>query len=193
MTLNEYLTNHSLLSNPPDFLNVSFLTNRIKSRYGFRRIRNDVSVDDIAAFAQNVIDINFDFLKNLFSIGLNPWETWSEKTSGTSETDGKNSGTSTQTTSANAITQNNVNAFNSNVSLPDNDSSQNSSGNSATTVNDTNSVKSKNSGTRTGFNFRDYEYALNHYRACYDILINLISVEILNLYVSPNDIMEVIE
>lgn len=188
MTLNNFLQNYTLLANPPDFLNVSFLIQRFKSRYGFRTVRNDVNTNELSFIAQNVIDINFDFLKNLFSIAPNPWETWEEKSNENRATTGESNSNSTQTSNGKTATQNNVNAFNSTESKPESDSETTAENSSAVEGETHNTVNDISTGTRSGFNFRDNEFLLSHYKSAYDIVINLISNEILNLYVSPNEI-----
>lgn len=81
MKLKEYLLSHTLITNTYNIFDYERLITRLKIRYGNQYLRRDVEVEEIADIAQNVIDVNADYFKNLFSGVINPFETWGEKES----------------------------------------------------------------------------------------------------------------
>lgn len=188
MTVRQYLqTYNTLFTNPPEFLNVNYFNERLKSRFGFIKIRNDIPVDEIANIAQNVLDINAEFLSALFAFAPTPLKTWGE-TSKNDRTTTTNSETSGETKSTGHTDgQENVSAFNSTTSVPNTDNVSNSTQNTTANSTGKTDLVDNDLGERSGYNFRDYEYALNHFRSTYDIVINLVIVDILDLYVSPDE------
>lgn len=189
MTLNNLLTEYTLLPNPPEYIDVSYLYGRLRSRFGMRRVRDDVPPADIPTIAQNVVDVNNGFLKSLFEMQVSPFKTWAETTTNTRNITTHSTGNATSNVTGNSSAQSNVNAFNSATSAPERDSTEENAqhGTSDTTTDGT--TADNDSGERSGYGYRDYFYALEHIRAAYDVLINLITDEILNLYVSPLDVV----
>lgn len=242
MTLSEYLKQYPLIANVYDTgIDINFFKARFLGRYKNRKMREDLSVSEIQENAQNVIDINRDFLKNLFSSDLNPYSTTLEKST-TKETGGGNktvtyNDTANETTDEtntykgggkitttdggtvknNGKSENNntntgyVNAFNNSEPNAANKTTDNATASADNTetrdltntqnrdINDTttrkNTIEKENGGktnetsdnssntdfNREVFDMDGYIKALKYRTSAYDFLINLISVEILEI------------
>ena len=106
MTLSEYLSNNTLISNTYDLFNYEYFKTRFNSIYGNRKIRDDKGEMGIAIIAQNVIDINEPFIRNMFSKTLDPFATWGEK--GTNSEIGENTHKNTNTLDGSTTTTQNT-------------------------------------------------------------------------------------
>lgn len=132
MLLRNYLAENTLINNTYNVINYDYLASRLRVRYGNRPLRKDLTITDIAIYAQNTIDINIDFFRNLLDNVINPYETWGE-----TETH-ENNGETTNTNSTNGETT--VNHSGSVEHTNDG------------TITDNNNGETTNSGTSSGSN-----------------------------------------
>lgn len=118
MTLSEYLKEHDLITDVYDInLDLNYFKSRFLYRYAKRTMRDDLTADEIANAAQNVVDINKDFLKNIFDSVVNPFVSRSEKIDFSEESDTSKNGNFKNT----EITTNNVDGeYNGGGSITDN-------------------------------------------------------------------------
>lgn len=145
MTLIQFLATNTLLTNLYGFIDYSFFRARFLTRFGFRQMRKDLTAQQICEYAQNVVDINVDYLRHVITETFNPFQTWSETGTDTSnnhtesETNGENnkttkhSGTILNESAGNSqsndksVSNDNsnsaVNPYNSAEALPTNNSS----------------------------------------------------------------------
>lgn len=170
MLLLDFLTEHPLIiTDTKNLLNLDFLNTRLKSRFGRRRIRQDLTtVTQINETVQNIFDVNAELYHNLLMGKLNPFETYSE--TGERNTTGKDTLTgesNTKTTNGGTITTDNTSnnsgeseattiSKNSNLvsvyaydnqTNPSPKSSDSGNGNTSTTANYTEMGNSKNTVT----------------------------------------------
>lgn len=177
MILRDFLRDNTLIANTHDIFDYDVFKTRLISRYGFREIRADLTIEQIQSYAQNTIDVSADYYKNLFAHILNPFETWGETDSGGGKITTSNTGTettdyttttndSTTTTvsgdntsnSENSGAENNFkNAYNTpETPTPTDNSTNSATGKTVTRYSDnstnTRTGETKNGGTRTGSN-----------------------------------------
>ncbi len=103
MTVNEYLTTYTLLTNLPPTINYDFFKNRFMSVYGTRKIRGDVPIENIATIAQSVFLTNELLLAPLFVKNINPLQTWGENGTNDEKENGDNTNTNTSNSSGSTI------------------------------------------------------------------------------------------
>ena len=199
MTLYDYCKSYLLVNDVYDTrIDLNYFKSRFLYRYARRQIRGDVPVEEIVDIAQNVIDINREFLKNLFASDLNPFQTNTETTEKTENTLATFDGGGGVTDSGNSSVKNTggvtashyVNAFNSasddnlhskDVNDDHTSSTQTTSNTQTRDIHDTSTNDVKTNEQKTSFNFDTYKQVFTARVNAYDFLVNLIAPEILEI------------
>lgn len=153
MTLYSYLNNNVLIGNTYEIFDYSTLRGRLLTRYAQQRIRNDIPDDLLSEYAQNVVDVNKDYLSAIFETVVTPNNTYGEHyTSQDSSSDDRktvtvsgdsgNSNTvntpdTTSTTISNSNDTTSVNAYNSTTMSPN----TSNTGNATSTITTSGTIK----------------------------------------------------
>lgn len=141
MILLDYLRNNTLIVNTYNIINYDYLSRRFRVRYGKRELREDLTLADYSDFAQNVVDINIDFFRNLLENVLNPFESWNEN--GTNSDSGELTKNNSSNGSTDVAHNGNVEHTSSGTITDDSNSENTTTGTSNTSAPSTTETQNK--------------------------------------------------
>lgn len=149
MLLLDYLKDNTLITNTYEIINYDYLSTRFRVRYGKRQMREDLNIDDYSEYAQNVVDINIGFFRNLLENVLNPFDSWAEHGTNTDSGETTKSDTTNGSTdiSHSGNVEHTASGTISNTNSGENTNSGTSNVNSPTTTETQNKINAYNSTT----------------------------------------------